>query len=76
MGMGFWSKLDAAGQEEAPLFDSEDDAWKHVISWDGTPAQDLKTVSINVENSTTNYATMKDISKTDLPLWNPQYFRV
>lgn len=72
MGMGFWSKLDAVGQEEAPVFDSKDDAWKHVISWDGTPAKDLKTVAVNVKNHTSCYATMQDIAETGLPLWNPQ----
>lgn len=34
MGMGFWSKMDAAGQVQVPTFPSIDEAREHVSGWD------------------------------------------
>lgn len=34
LGMGFWSKLDDAGQVAAVTFDSEQKAKDHVTGWD------------------------------------------
>jgi hypothetical protein len=34
LGLGFWSRLDAADQESAVTFDSEQEAKDHVASWD------------------------------------------
>lgn len=34
LGLGFWSRLDAVGQDAAVLFGSEDDARTHVRSWE------------------------------------------
>ena len=33
-GLGFWSKLDPAGQEYACVFETEDEAREYVSSWD------------------------------------------
>lgn len=33
-GLGFWSKLDTAGQNAAVSFETVDDAWEHFSSWD------------------------------------------
>lgn len=34
MGMGFWSQIDSAGQQEAVTFSNIDDAKAHIRSWD------------------------------------------
>lgn len=33
-GLGFWTKLDLAGQESATTFESESAARKHISTWD------------------------------------------
>jgi hypothetical protein len=34
MGMGFWSNLDAVGQDSVPVFDTAEEARSHVSEWD------------------------------------------
>lgn len=71
MGMGFWSKLDPAGQEEAVAFDSTEDAWEFVASWECAPQKDTKVVPVQVESEQDFYASMKQIAEAGLPIWNP-----
>lgn len=33
LGMAFWTKIDPAGQEYAPAFESEEDAMRFLASW-------------------------------------------
>lgn len=34
MGLGFWTKLDPVGQNEAVTFESSEQALKHASTWD------------------------------------------
>ena len=34
LGLGFWSRLDNAGQDSAVTFDTAEEAMEHVISWE------------------------------------------
>lgn len=56
MGLGFWSKLDAAGQDRAVTFASIDAAAQHVRSWE-CPIGAVVYVPIQCGN----YATISDL---------------
>lgn len=45
LGLGFWSKLDDAGQPSAVTFKSEIEAMQYAASWDNTPT-DLRCVPV------------------------------
>lgn len=49
-GLGFWSKLDKAGQDEAVTFVSEFDALDHMSEWE-TPVNDARVVEIDADES-------------------------
>lgn len=44
-GLGFWSKLDAVGQDEAVTFDNEADARDYMSEWE-TPVEDARIVTL------------------------------
>ncbi len=65
MGLGFWSKLDAAGQDAVCTFVSEAEAAEYIQSWDGghNPADyQLKPVTPSLDN----YATVADLRAAGL----------
>lgn len=47
-GLGFWSRLDAADQDSAILFNSPDDALSYAATWDNL-LQGLTTAPVVVE---------------------------
>ncbi len=50
MGLGFWSKLDPAGQTEAPTFESIDHINEMIEEWEclGTLPSDMTFPQVNV----------------------------
>lgn len=48
-GLGFWSKLDAAGQDEAVTFKDELDAADHMSEWEN-PVDDARIVEIVINS--------------------------
>lgn len=70
MGLGFWSKLDAAGQTMACTFPTEQDAAEHVASWDEPPAFVLETKPVQVADAS-GYATVSEVEAAGMPGWMP-----
>ncbi len=70
MGLGFWSKLDPAGQNSAPLFSCPQEAIEHIQSWDGgrSPA-DYAIVPVNAVGPF--HATIVECVKAGLDAWFP-----
>ena len=66
MGLGFWSLLDAAGQDMACVFESKDDAQNHVDSWDSKPTA---MSFIPVETKDPVYASISECVSAGIPAW-------
>lgn len=66
MGLGFWSKLDAAGQDAAVTFPSEDVAREHMAGWDEAPS-DVRFVPVLPDDG--EYATMQACVRAGLHPW-------
>jgi hypothetical protein len=66
LGLGFWSKWDAAGQDEACVFSSSAQAAEYVKTWDNIP-EGIHAVIVNVPN--TEYASMEACVAAGLPAW-------
>jgi hypothetical protein len=78
MGLGFWSKLDPAGQDCAPTFETQDLAMEYVDSWDlaGMSKEERKTfissmtcvaVDADIDNGT--WASMSACIKAGMEPW-------
>lgn len=76
MGLGFWSKLDAVGQEEAVTFESLPAAAKALSDWSGaedTPAE-IQTVTFtepSIQPDGAVFMTIADAVRNGLPAWKP-----
>jgi len=70
LGMGFWSNLDPAGQDEAITFESEKDIIDFMRTWE-SQVPNVKTVSIETSENT-YYATIEQCVAIGLPEWNPK----
>jgi hypothetical protein len=67
MGLGFWSKLDPAGQDSAVTFDDIAQALRVVAEWDDPlPPKSLMFTHVEVEG---NYATMQQCVAVGLEGW-------
>lgn len=72
MGMGFWSKLDPAGQDSACCFDSSDEVKQFIqlcLEMDITVPKDARTVDVLTEHP--DYATIQECVAAGLPGWDP-----
>jgi hypothetical protein len=78
MGLGFWSKLDAAGQTEAVTFESPRQAHDHVYTWDSpkldgyhpvTAPIDIPSNQINADGSAA--ASMLQVVNAGFESWAP-----
>jgi hypothetical protein len=54
MGLGFWSKLDFAGQEEACTWKNAEDFQEFSENWITPPPEDLRFLGVNTDK---HYAT-------------------
>ena len=70
IGLGFWSKLDPAGQPCACacVFDSEDDANEYINTWESRPDSAITIVKVNVKNE--DYATIEECVTAGQERWN------
>jgi hypothetical protein len=66
MGLGFWSKLDSAGQESAVTFLDEEQAVAHMATWENAPL-DCSFVSVMPDDGP--YASAAACQKAGLPNW-------
>lgn len=65
-GLGFWSKLDRAGQEHAPAFDREEEARAFVASWSTRGDPDLYSFHAVGLGETAEYATVEQLVEAGL----------
>jgi hypothetical protein len=71
MGLGFWSKLDPAGQPGAVTLPSEEEASAFVATWEGhEPPADLRAVAVLVVAP--DRATIAECVAAGLPAWDPE----
>lgn len=66
LGLGFWSKLDPAGQTSVPTFSSIPDALDHANHWKDK-IKDV--VAVWVETKEENFATREECVAYGLPTW-------
>ena len=70
MGLGFWSKLDHLGLDEAATFDSEQQAYAFMDTWDSKPSEKVSLLLVNRDRYGT-HASLKACVKAGAELWNP-----
>lgn len=68
LGLGFWSKLDNAGQNSAVTFPSPEAALEHAGTWD-TQQDGLTTVQVNSDSG--DWASIEVCVAAGLEPWNP-----
>ncbi|WP_044275859.1 hypothetical protein [Burkholderia gladioli] len=68
LGLGFWSKLDPAGQTHAFTFPGEAEARAAMETWDTLPG-DVRLVEVAPDQA--GYASMAACIAAGLPGWNP-----
>lgn len=70
MGLGFWTKLDPAGQADAITFATESEAREHIKSWDEGPTkhEQFAFVPIRIQK---RYATISECVAVGLDPWDP-----
>ena len=66
LGLGFWSKLDSAGQSSAVTFADESEASAHVYTWRDVPA-DYDFVPVEADDGV--YATAAACERAGLGNW-------
>lgn len=76
MGLGFWSKLDPAGQECAVAFETPEKAREHAASWDSSREdhqaylESLKCVEVEIDSPDGEpYASVDACIKAGLDAW-------
>lgn len=76
MGMGFWTKLDPAGQDSAVTFASQSEAEEVIATWDHKPEPaDLQFVAVKTKylegDLYSNFATRIECVAAGLDAWDP-----
>jgi hypothetical protein len=66
MGLGFWSKLDPCGQDEAWTFESISQAVAAIAAWD-TPVKSPMFTHVETD---TEFATMQQCVDAGMDAWN------
>lgn len=69
MGLGFWSKLDPAGQSSAVTFDSISSAEEYMRSWEGGRPDDVSFVPVSPDDGT--FASISACVAAGLDAWSP-----
>lgn len=65
--LSIWSLLDCAGLDKAMVFDTPEDAWLFMDSWDN--GFEVKPVPVVVAHP--DFATIRECVKAGLPGWYP-----
>jgi len=66
MGLGFWSLWDAAGQDRAVVFDTKEEARRHVSSWEnGSDPDAYGYAEVNVAPDA-HYAAVGELREAGL----------
>ncbi|WP_321967156.1 hypothetical protein [Burkholderia cepacia] len=68
LGLGFWSKLECAGQDAAATFESEKQAREFMSTWITRPDH-VRFVPVVADCG--NYASISSCVAAGLPAWNP-----
>lgn len=81
-GLGFWSAVDPAGQDEAPTFPTEATIQAHLDSWDEPPvgperlrykAHEVIIPRSRINKDGSAYATLADVREAGLEPWDPAH---
>lgn len=67
LGLGFWSKLDPAGQDSATTFATPQEFWDLARTWETPPPTD--TVTRPVVCADPQWAAVGECEATGLPKW-------
>lgn len=72
MGLGFWSKLDAAGQISACTFESPEEAQKHINTWESKEnlPGDFEYLEVEIDNVIMG-ASIEQCVKAGAERWEP-----
>lgn len=70
LGLGFWSKLEAAGQMHACTFESESQARDIMSRWDTPPENDLSFLEVCIPENE-QWASMEECVKAGVEPWIP-----
>lgn len=68
MGLGFWSKLDSAGQDAAVTFPSQQDAEQFMGTWDEGAPQGCQFISVIPDQG--GYASVTACVAAGLDAWS------
>lgn len=74
MGMAFWSKMDAVGQDQAVVFDTELRAEEYLKTWDWNGEEQPDEIGIHpvlVATEDQGYATMEECENSGFDAWDP-----
>lgn len=76
LGLGFWSKLDPAGQDAAVVFPSPEVAFEHLASWQGQAISGLRCVPVHPDIKggglvAEKYASIQACVNAGLEAWKP-----
>lgn len=74
LGLGFWSKLDSAGQDEACTFSSPKEAFEYVSAWCEEPKIKPTTARVMItndqlESNDVAYATKQQVVDAGFDSW-------
>lgn len=69
LGLGFWSKLDPAGQNCAVTFETESGAARYLTTWDHIPKEEIRTIPVKADIGT--YASITACKTAGIPGWDP-----
>ena len=67
LGLGFWSKLDPAGQDYAVTFPSVEACKQWIDSWDSKLESPWKAVEVTPDSS--GFASVASCVRAGLPAW-------
>jgi len=72
LGLGFWSKLDAAGQIFACTFETQEDAQKHIDTWEYNEhlPGDFEFLEVEIDNVVMG-APIEQCVKAGAERWEP-----
>ena len=71
IGLGFWSKLDPAGQPCACTFESKQDAQDYVNTWECNPPADMEFREVTISDTKEFSASISEIVAGGMDAWDP-----
>ena len=70
LGLGFWSKLDPAGQDAAPVFASSEEAETYMATWDNARPEGAVLRPVIPDSDDGTYASIDACVAAGLDRWS------